>query len=349
MEGVKVRRIALGSAGPSFLKGWVVCWTLLTFVMFVGCDPPGGGSDTTPPLTKKRPQPESSSPQTTTVGRTVAPLVNLPPHSSGQLWIASYNIQVLGTSKIQKPDVVEVLAQTLRRFHLVAIQELRAKDQTVVDRLVAAVNANGRRFQAVVGPRLGRTNSKEQYVFLYDTQVVQLVPGSVFTVRDPGDKLHREPLVARFQATRSNGQPLGLTLINVHTDPDIAEQEVGVLLDVFTNVEEYVGPNEDVLMLGDFNLSAKKLATFRQSTRLSWTVNNQPTNTLRTKSYDNIIFDPRATTEFDGVAGIFDVQKEFRLSKAAALKVSDHNPVWIALSLGAARAQVANSRNQTIR
>ena len=47
---------------------------------------------------------------------------------SDSLLIASFNIQVLGKSKMSKPGVVEVLAQVIRQFDIVAIQEVRAKE-----------------------------------------------------------------------------------------------------------------------------------------------------------------------------------------------------------------------------
>ena len=54
------------------------------------------------------------------------------------------------------------------------------------------------------------------------------------------------------------------------------------------------------------------------------------TNTRRTKSYDNIVFDLRATTEYRGSWGVLDLMAEFRLTEEQALQVSDHLPVWAA-------------------
>ena len=113
--------------------------------------------------------------------------------------IASFNIQVFGESKLAKPHVVEVLADVVRRFDVVAVQEVRAKNQSVVPQFLARVNAGGARYDYVIGPRLGRSSSKEQYVFLFDTTRIEVDRRSVYTVPDRNDLLHREPMVARFR------------------------------------------------------------------------------------------------------------------------------------------------------
>ncbi|MFO0424549.1 MAG: hypothetical protein ACK52C_12940, partial [Planctomycetia bacterium] len=55
--------------------------------------------------------------------------------------IASFNIQVFGESKMAKAHVVEVLARVVRNFDIVAIQEVRAKSDSIIPDFVRAVNA----------------------------------------------------------------------------------------------------------------------------------------------------------------------------------------------------------------
>jgi len=152
--------------------------------------------------------------------------------------ICSFNIQVFGTSKLKKPQAVDVLTKVVRRFDLVAIQEVRSTDDTVVPRFVQMVNANGSRYDFIIGPRLGRTNSKEQYAILFNTARIEVDRGSVYTVDDPKDLLHREPLVARF---RVRGVPpqqaFTFNLVDIHTDPDETAQELDALADVFVGVQ----------------------------------------------------------------------------------------------------------------
>src|SRR5205085_3226456 len=69
---------------------------------------------------------------------------NLPPRSSeefgppvvqrngGVVRIASFNIQVFGTSKLRKPRAMNVLAEIIRQFDIVAIQEVRSKSDDIL-------------------------------------------------------------------------------------------------------------------------------------------------------------------------------------------------------------------------
>src|SRR5262245_18656822 len=114
--------------------------------------------------------------------------------------IASFNIQVFGDAKAKKPYVMATLASIIQNFHIVAIQEIRTQDDYFIENFLRTyVNQNGRSYDKIVGPRLGRTNSKEQYAYIYDTAAIEVNPRSIFTVNDPDDLLHREPLVAQFR------------------------------------------------------------------------------------------------------------------------------------------------------
>ena len=243
--------------------------------------------------------------------------------------VASFNIQVFGVSKMGKPEVVDVLAKVVRRFDVVAIQEVRSADQTVLPRFVDAINATGRRYAHVMGPRLGRTSSKEQYAYVYDTERVELVPGSVYTVPDPQDLLHREPLVARFQVRAAPGEEgFSCTLVNIHTDPDETDQELDALDDVYLTVRNNAPDEDDVILLGDLNVDENKLGELGQLPGITHVVYGVPTNTIGKSTYDNLVFDRQSTTEFTGRWGVLDLMGDYGLSLEEAKRVSDHLPVW---------------------
>ena len=243
--------------------------------------------------------------------------------------IGSFNIQVFGESKISKSQVVDVLVKVVRGFDVVAIQEVRAKSDSVIPQFVSAINADGSRYAFVIGPRLGRTVSKEQYTFIYDTTRIELDPSSVGTSPNPGDRLHRPPLHARFR-TRANPPEAGFSfwLVDTHTDPDEVKQEVDALAQVFMEMKTLRPDEDDVILLGDLNASPQQLGRIRQIPGIGWAVSGVPTNTRRNKTYDNIIFDQAATTEYTGRWGVLDLQNTFGLALDKALEVSDHNPVW---------------------
>jgi deoxyribonuclease-1-like protein len=298
----------------------------------------GAASPTTPPV-PQRPQPPGSPPL---AAISYAPPVpppppppQQPPVASGKpadaLLICSFNIQVFGESKLAKPEVVEVLARVVRMFDIVAVQEVRAKSDAVVPTFVQAVNADGSRYHWVIGPRLGRTVSKEQYTFIYDTARVEVDPASLGTAPNPGDKLHRPPMFARFR-TRATPPEAAFTfwMVDIHTDPDEVPQEVDALADVFVAMQKARPDEDDVILLGDLNAAPNQFGRIAQIPNIGWAVSGTTTNTRRSKTYDNIIFSRAATAEYLGRWGVLDLQSTFGLSLDDALKVSDHNPVWAA-------------------
>jgi deoxyribonuclease-1-like protein len=278
---------------------------------------------------KVRPrQPGATSPGTAT---STAPPVQ---RAGGTIRIATFNIQVLGTAKLAKPRVVDILAQVARRFDVLAIQEVRSKTQDVLPRLIDAINAGGRKYDFVIGPRLGRTSSKEQYAFVFDTASVEVDRQALYTVGDPDDQLHREPLVAWF---RVRGPPpdqaFTFSLVDVHTDPDEAAKEIDVLADVYRAVRDDRRGEDDVLLLGDFNADDYHYGRLAALPQIAWVLSSTPTNTRGDKMYDNIVFTRTATTEFTGRAGVLDLVREFNLTLDEALDVSDHFPVWAEFSI----------------
>ncbi len=256
-----------------------------------------------------------------------------PARTEGTIRIASFNIQVLGEQKMDQPAVVRVLAQVLRRFDVTAIQEVRSKGQDILPRLVAAVNEGGGHYDWLIGPRLGRTDSKEQYAFVYNRETIETDAEAVYTVHDPDDLLHREPLVAPFRARLSEPQrAFTFTLINVHTDPDEARSEVNVLDDVYRAVRNDGRGEDDVLLVGDFNVDEHYLGDVALIPDIGWAISGIPTNTRGTTMLDNLVFGRLATVEYTGRSGVLDLVREFNLTVEEALAVSDHLPVWAEFS-----------------
>ena len=252
---------------------------------------------------------------------------SLPVHDERSIAIGSFNIQVFGRSKLNKPNVVEVLAAVVRQFDVIAIQELRSKDKDVIPQFLSVVNSDGSQYESVIGPRLGRSVSKEQYVFLYDASRIELIRGTVYTINDRKDLLHREPLVASFRVVRrTTDSPFTFTLINIHTDPDETDQELNVLDDVVRAVEQ--AGEDDVILVGDLNVDENHLGELGELPNITHVITGVPTNTRGTKTYDNIVFNRAATVEYTGQSGVLNLMTEFQLSEKQALQVSDHFPVW---------------------
>jgi endonuclease/exonuclease/phosphatase family metal-dependent hydrolase len=252
---------------------------------------------------------------------------------TGGLRIASFNIQVFGEKKVADPRVRSLLAEVVRQFDIVAVQEVRSK-QDVLPQFVDAVNASGRHYDFVIGPRLGRTSSKEQYAFVFDTASVEIDRTALYTVSDPDDLLHREPFVGWF---RVRGPPpeqaFTFSLVNVHTDPDETRRELDALADVFRAVRDDGRGEDDVILLGDLNVDDHHFGRLGEMPHVHWAITGVATNTRGNKLFDNIVFSEIATSEYTGRWGVFDLIREFNLTVDEALNVSDHMPVWAEFNL----------------
>jgi deoxyribonuclease-1-like protein len=254
------------------------------------------------------------------------------PRGGASIRVASFNIQVFGEKKLAKPRVLSLLVEIIRQFDIVAIQEIRSK-QDILPQFVDAINATGRHYDFVVGPRLGRTSSKEQYAFVFDTASIEVDRSALYTVADPDDLLHREPLVGWFRVRGpASNQAFTFSLVNIHTDPDETKQELDALADVFRAVRDDGRHEDDVILLGDLNVDDHHLGLLGQISNIHPAIRGVASNTRGDKLYDNIIFSDLATSEYTSRWGVFDMIRQFNLTMDEALEVSDHMPVWAEFS-----------------
>lgn len=255
---------------------------------------------------------------------------NLPVSRNGEtIRIASFNIQVLGQSKLNKPQVMDVLSRIVRNFDIVAIQEVRASDQSILPQFVDLINSTGRHYDYVISPRIGRTVSKEQYAFVYDRASIEVDRNQLYVVDDPDDLLHREPFVGWFRVRGPTPEhAFTFSLVNIHTDPDEVKTELNVLDDVMRIVRDDGRGEDDVILLGDLNVDNHHMGELAMLPGIQWVIADTPTNTRGSKQYDNIVFQGHATQEFSGRGGVFDYFKEYNMTLQEALEVSDHLPVW---------------------
>lgn len=284
---------------------------------------------------------------------TLAPAPPTPMFGGPAIRIASFNIQVFGDAKGTKPYIMATLAAIVQNFHVVAIQEIRTQDDYFIDNFLRNyVNQNGRAYDKVIGPRLGRSNSTEQYAFLYDTAAIDVNPRSVYTVNDPDDLLHREPLVAMFRVRGPPAQQaFTFVLANIHTDPDETDTELDTLGQVYQVVRRTAAGEDDIILLGDLNVDDQHLGQLGKLQGVRPIVRGVYTNTRQNALYDNIIVHQQSTAEFSGRWGVYNIEKIHGLTREQALQVSDHLPVWAEFSAyeSSTPGRVATRETGTIR
>ena len=252
-----------------------------------------------------------------------------PETQSTTIRIASFNIQVFGQSKINKPEVMKVISRIIKRYDVVAIQEVRSKEQNVIETLLSYVNDADTKYNYIISERLGRTVSKEQYAFVYNTKTVSLIPGSSYVVADPDDVFEREPYVAFFRSGNFD-----FKVVNNHIKPDGVEAELGQLAVVINDI--YEGSSEkDILVLGDMNADGSYFNEDDLTTAFPlWIqlIGNDEDTTVAVSdnTYDRMMTrDTTANVEYTGESGVFRWDTEYGITDTDFIKkVSDHYPVY---------------------
>jgi endonuclease/exonuclease/phosphatase family metal-dependent hydrolase len=249
------------------------------------------------------------------------------PNAMG-LKIATFNIQNFGKTKLAKDDLVNQLVRIVRKYPLVAVQELSDKSNQVSGAFLDRVNGGGGTYDALISERSGEqpddTTSQEQYAFYFDKSVLEAKsPGELFDDRSH-DFFQREPYVAQFKVRAST---FSFVIITIHTKPG----EIGEI----QHLDDVVGwargkfpGEEDFIVLGDFNggcsyVSPEELdeLSIRNPDDYTWLVPDNADTNLATKAcpYDRIVVTPPTATRFLrwGVDQAFTERT-----------VSDHWPVW---------------------
>lgn len=261
---------------------------------------------------------------------------HLPPvkRSGETIHIASFNLQVLGQSKISKPHVVDLLSRIIRRYDVVAVQEVCSQDQSLLPHFVDAINSTGRHYDYVVGPRLGPAGKLEQYAYIFDTASVEIDRSQIYTVSDPDGLFDREPLVAWFRVRGpEKEEAFTFSLVNLHIEPEALARELPLVDQVISLVRDDGREEDDVILLGDLCAGDREFQQLYSYSRTRWAISHMPTTTRADQQLDNLVFHEQATSEFTGKSGVFDFFTEFNMTLEEALEVTDHLPVWAEFSI----------------
>jgi len=243
--------------------------------------------------------------------------------------VASFNIQIFGQTKISKTEIMDVISRIIKRYDVVAIQEVRSEEQNVIPTLLSYVNDANTNYDYIISQRLGRTASKEQYAFVYNTKTVDLISESSYVVADPNDVFEREPFVAFFRSGNFD-----FKLVNNHIKPEDVSAELGQLGVVINDIYDS-SSEKDVIVLGDMNADGSYfdednlVVTFPLWIQL---IGNDEDTTVAVSdnTYDRMMTrDTTANMEYTGKSGVFRWDAEYGVTDTDFIKrVSDHYPVY---------------------
>ena len=257
--------------------------------------------------------------------------------SDDTIRIGAFNIQVFGVTKADKTEVMDVLADIIRTYDLIAIQEIRDKSQTALPELVELVNSDGSEYSYVVSERLGRTSSKEQYAYVYNTQTVSVSDAYTYPEPNGTDPFHRQPYIASIEALHGDYDAV---MMVIHTDPDEATEEINALDDVLSYAQSQNPDEADFIIMGDLNADGNYFDEDSTSDLDSyyWVIDNSIDTTTKSTdyTYDRIILtDDSDLADESGVfeSGVFRFDLEYGLDEELTTDVSDHYPVFVDFSI----------------
>lgn len=238
--------------------------------------------------------------------------------------VVSWNIQNFGRSKSANDTVMKYLAQKLKSYDIIAVQEVSTSEfgAQAVSKLDDLLDRTGSSWDYVVSnPTSGE--GSERYAYLYKKSRVKLKtkPELESTL---SDKLNREPFKAIFVFKGNEYYFFNLHLVPTDKKPEI---EAGYLA---TLGQTY--PGKRIIFMGDLNLSQtspgfdgvkkwSKPLLINKKTSLKMKDDGEG---YLNQEYDNFFITPNITVKSSDVILFF---KDF-LTLRQARKVSDHCPIF---------------------
>lgn len=248
---------------------------------------------------------------------------------SVELRLATFNIQVFGPTKAGKPEVMAALASIVRRYDLVAVQEIKDVSGQAPLRLLEACNGEGEDYALALSERTGREpddrHSQEQYGYYYRSDRLEVVGEGTLYDDSAEDHFQREPFLQRFRVL---GTERTFVMINVHTRPRSAVSEIAAMEHVFRWAKERFGEDGTFIAVGDFNAgcgyaSEEELDALPiHGDAYDWVVPHSADTNLAESAcpYDRIVV---AAPEGTDLVEAWGVDRAFE-DRA----ISDHWPVW---------------------
>ncbi|XP_020485165.1 deoxyribonuclease-1 isoform X2 [Labrus bergylta] len=258
--------------------------------------------------------------------------------------IASFNVQRFGLTKVADPDVLSALIKIVSQYDIILILEVVDVSGDSVKLFIKELNRVNTRhhYGLQLSTRLGRNRYKEQFMFLYRDDVVDLIDCYQYedNQEDDMDAFAREPYILHFKPR--NTVLKNIVLIPVHTRAWDSEKELDELYEVFLEVKAK-WKTDNIMILGDFNadgiyVTSKEMKDIRirSDKNFHWLIGDDVDTTANTSnehSYDRIVVygEDMLAAIVPNSAKPFNFHKEFAMTEEMALRVSDHYPVEVEL------------------
>ncbi len=251
------------------------------------------------------------------------------PGAKGTIRIASFHLDKLDDHRFARPVVSDLLATLLPQFDLWALQDLRGSTPSVLLRLLERVNEGGRQYDFAVCPSVRETPTEQYLAFVFNRATIEVDLDTVRTIEDPTGQFRHKPLVGLFRVRGPKpSEAFTFKLVNVQVDPVYADHELPRLLEVYRAVRDDGLGEDDVILAGSFAAVARKIDAVFEPVRLTACASGPMAEAGGLPTPSNLILSRRATDEFTGRAGVFDLVRAYDLNPLTLQSVSAHLPVW---------------------
>jgi endonuclease/exonuclease/phosphatase family metal-dependent hydrolase len=248
-----------------------------------------------------------------------------------QTKLLSWNIENFGKSKSE--ETINYIANTLREYDIIAIQEIVAGygGAQAVAKLADELNRKGAKWDYVISdPTSSSAYKTERYAFIWKTSKVKKI-GRAWLEQKYHLEIVREPYFCTFEYKNKQ-----FTVVNFHAIAKKSQPETEIKYFKFLP-DEY--PNLNLIFTGDFNCPQshnvfnplKKMGyesiLINQKTSLKQQCKNEK---CLSSEFDNMYFNSLKVNPIK--SGIILFYKNFNSLKEART-VSDHIPIWFEFSL----------------
>lgn len=253
-------------------------------------------------------------------------------YAENSILVASWNLENFGKSKTD--SVIEFIANTLKDYDVVAIQEVVAGygGSQAVAKLSDALNRKGSKWDYTVSNPTSSTNSYkiERYAFIWKTNKLKKI-GDAWLEKQYSLEIDREPFFATFKSIDKV-----FTLVTFHAITKAKQPETEIKYFKFLPAEY---PNLNLIFCGDFNcpqshtvfnplkaMGYKPVFTGQKTSLRQKCINND----CLASEFDNAFYNTSKVTLLK--SGIINFHTSF-IDLKSARKVSDHVPIYFQFGL----------------
>ena len=258
---------------------------------------------------------------------------------SETLILASFNTLHLGWDGKKYHDTADILPL----FDIIALQEVMKKEG-LTNLVKELESVSHEKWSYHLSPYAAGNGEKynEYYAFIFKDKKVKFVK-SIGFYPEKNNEFIREPYGAMFKSNKFD-----FILVNNHLlfgdEKSDRQKEAKELSKVYSYFQNLDGKENDVFLLGDFNLPAYDESfkdLFKHKDKIFYSIDPSYKTTIGksslANSYDNIFYSFNYSKEYTGRNGVYnytdDYLKKYGSSRFSILRkeISDHLPVYIEL------------------